>query len=73
MYLGYVIDGGELKIDPSKMDAIIKWPVPTNVFEVKSFIREAEYRRKFIALFPAVGAPLHAITMRGKSLQWGKG
>jgi len=36
--LGYVIGGGELKIDPSKMEAIMKWPVPANVYEVRSFI-----------------------------------
>lgn len=36
VYLGYVISGGELKIDPSKMQAIMKWSVPTNVSEVKT-------------------------------------
>jgi hypothetical protein len=38
VYLGYVIDGGELKIDPAKMEAIMKWSVPTNVTEVRSFV-----------------------------------
>jgi hypothetical protein len=41
VYLGYVIGGGELKIDPEKMEAIIKWPVPTNVTEVRSFLGAA--------------------------------
>lgn len=40
MYLGYVINGGKMNIDPSKMEAIMKWLVPTNVSEVSSFIRE---------------------------------
>jgi hypothetical protein len=34
VYLGYVIGGGELKIDPMNMEAILKWPVPTNVTKV---------------------------------------
>lgn len=72
MYLGYVIGGGELKTDSSKMEAIMKWLVPTNVSEVESFIGPAQYQRKFIASFSAVAAPLHAITTSGKSLQWGK-
>eukprot|EP00253_Pinus_taeda_P005416 PITA_05416 len=38
VYLGYVIGGEELKIDPAKMEVIMKWLVPSNVFEVKSFI-----------------------------------
>jgi hypothetical protein len=62
VYLGYVIGGGELKIDPTKMEAIIKWPVPTNVTEVRSFVGETQYLQKFIASFSVVVAPLHAIT-----------
>eukprot|EP00253_Pinus_taeda_P029790 PITA_29790 len=65
--------GGELKINHPKMEAIMKWSVPTNVFEVKSFFGETQYLRKFIASFPAVAALLHAITASGKSFQWGKG
>ena len=41
VYLGYVIGGGELKIDPSKIEAIMKWSMPTNVFEVISFVGKA--------------------------------
>ena len=49
MYLGYVIGGGELKIDPTKMEAIMKWFVPTNVFVLGSFNGEAQSLKKFIA------------------------
>jgi hypothetical protein len=72
VYLGYVIGGGELKIDPTKMEAIMKWPVPTNCTEVRSFVGETQYLWKFIASFSVVVAPLHAITMGSKSFQWGK-
>jgi hypothetical protein len=72
VYLGYVIGGWELKIDPAKMEAIIKWPVPTNVTEVRSFVRETQYLRKFVASFSVVTAPLCTITVGGKSFQWGK-
>jgi hypothetical protein len=67
VYLGYVIGGGELKIDPTKMEAIMKWSVPTNVSEVRSFIGATQYLRKFIASFSVVATPLHAITTSGKS------
>jgi hypothetical protein len=49
VYLGHVISGGELKIDPKKMEAIIKWLVPTNFIEVRSFVGELQYLWKFIA------------------------
>eukprot|EP00253_Pinus_taeda_P033077 PITA_33077 len=73
VYLGYVIGGGELKIDPSNMDVIKKWLAPTNFIEVMSFIGGSQYLRKFISSFLAVAALLHAITESGKSFQWGKG
>jgi hypothetical protein len=38
VYLWYMIDGGELKIDPAKMEVIIKWPIPTNDIEVMRFV-----------------------------------
>jgi len=72
VYLGYVIGGGELKIDPSKMEAIMKWSVPTNVTKVRSFIGVAQYLRKFIATFSVVTTPFHATIASGKSFQWGK-
>ena len=73
MYLGYVIGGGELKIDPTKLEVIMKWVMPTNVSKVRSFIVETNHIRKFIASFSVVATQLHAITTSGKSSQWGKG
>jgi hypothetical protein len=67
VYLGFVIGGGELKIDPVKMGAIMKWPVPTNYTNVSSFLWEEKYLWKFIVSFSAVVAPLNTITVNGKS------
>jgi len=43
------IDGGELMIDLPKMEAIMKWPIPTTINEFRSFIGAAQYLQKFIA------------------------
>jgi hypothetical protein len=69
VYLGYVIGGSELRIDPIKMEAIMKWSVPTNVIEVRIFVGATQYLRNFIASFSIVAATLHAITTSGKSFQ----
>jgi hypothetical protein len=70
VYLGYVISGGELRIDPTKMEAILKWPLPTNVTLFSRFVGVTKYLWKFIASFLVVVAPLHVITTYGKSFQW---
>jgi hypothetical protein len=49
VYLGYVIGGGKIKIDPTKMEVILKWPVPTNINEVRSFVWASLYLLKFVA------------------------
>jgi hypothetical protein len=67
MYLGYVFGGGELNIDPSKMETIIKWLFPTNFTEVRSFVGETQYLQKFIASLSAIATSLHSITSSGKS------
>ena len=38
VYIGHIVGNGQLKIDPSKVEVIVKWPKPTNVTEVCSFV-----------------------------------
>jgi hypothetical protein len=49
VYLGYMICGRELKIDYVKIEAIIKWPMPINVTEVRSFVEAVWCLWKFVA------------------------
>jgi len=42
-YLGHTLVGGELKIDPSKVAAIVKWPKPKSTIEVRNFLGAAHY------------------------------
>jgi Reverse transcriptase (RNA-dependent DNA polymerase) len=61
-YLGHIVGGGELKIDPSKGAVIVNWPKPKSATEVRSFLGAAQYWRNFIAKFSLIAAPLHALT-----------
>jgi hypothetical protein len=71
IYLGHIVGGGELKIDPSKVKVIWEWFRPNNVTEVRSFLGAAQYWRKFIANFSSIAAPLHAVTSVKQVFQWG--
>jgi hypothetical protein len=70
-YLGYIVGGGELKIDPSKVEVIVNWPKPKSATEVRSFLGAAQYWRKFIANFSLIAAPLHALTGLKQVFKWG--
>jgi hypothetical protein len=56
VYLGYVISGGKLKIDPINMEAIMKWIVPTNCTKVRVFVGVAQYLQKFRDSFSIVAS-----------------
>jgi hypothetical protein len=71
VYLGHIVGRGELEIDPSKVKVILDWPKPNNVTEVRIFLRETKYWRKFIANFSSIATPLHAMTRIKEFFQWG--
>ncbi|GKF52923.1 retrotransposable element Tf2 [Tanacetum coccineum] len=45
-------------LDPSKVEAITKWPRPTTVTEVRSFLGLAGYYRRFVEGFSRLALPL---------------
>ena len=61
VYLGYIVGDGHLKLDPSKVEVLKKWPKPNNVTEVRSFLGAIQYWRKFIANFSLIASPLHTL------------
>ena len=70
VYLGYIVGGGELNIDPSKVEVIVNWPKPINVTDIRRFLGATQYWRKFIANFSFIASPLHALTSVNKVFQW---
>ncbi|XP_059670687.1 uncharacterized protein LOC132316191 [Cornus florida] len=38
VFLGHVVSGDGIYVDPSKVEAMVKWERPTNVTEVRSFL-----------------------------------
>jgi hypothetical protein len=62
VYLGHIVGGGQLKIDPSKIDVIVYWIEPKSVTETQSFLGAVQYWRRFISNFSFIVAPLPALT-----------
>ena len=71
VYSGIVIGGGQIKVDPSKLEVILNWPRPRTITDVRSFLGIVQYWGKFIANFSYISSKLHALTSVKKVFQWG--
>ena len=50
-----------IKTDSKKVKAIHRWPVPTNVTEVQSFLGFTNYYQRFIKKYAQVAKPLYKL------------
>ena len=46
-FLGHMISAEGVSVDPGKIVAVVDWPRPTNVTEVRNFLGMAGYYRRF--------------------------
>ncbi len=58
----------KIMIDPKKMEAIEKFPVPTTVTRIKSFLGACQ--RTHVSSFPHVAEPLIHLTRKGIPFNW---
>jgi len=51
-FLGLIIGPNSVEMDPSKVERITKWPMPTKVKDVQSFLGLANFYHQFVKDFP---------------------
>jgi hypothetical protein len=69
-YLGHVITINDITTNPAKIKAINKWPVPTNVKELRGFLGLADYYRQFIRNYGVISHPLSNMLKKGALFVW---
>ena len=60
-YLGHIIFEEGIVVDPEKIKANEKWPNPTCVIEIRSFLGLAGYYRTFIENFSRIACPMTSL------------
>ena len=51
-------------VDPKKVKAVLDWPQPKNVIEIRSFLGLVRYYRRFVEGFSCLAAPLTKLTQK---------
>ena len=69
IFLGYVVTANGIQMDPSKIEAIINWPIPQSIHDIRSFHGLASFYRRFIKNFSTIAAPL-TNCIKGSHFHW---
>ena len=70
-YLGHIVGSGELRVDSEKVAAVVDWPAPFDIKQVKQFLGFANYYNKFIPHFASVAAPISNLLSGKREFVWG--
>lgn len=57
-YLGHIILGEGVKVDPKKIESILSWPTPKNFKGLRGFLGLNGYYRSFVKGYSQIASPL---------------
>ncbi|KAD3336850.1 hypothetical protein E3N88_32369 [Mikania micrantha] len=71
-FLGHIINGQGIQVDPSKIEAVKEWDTPRTPTEIRQFLGLAGYYRRFIENFSKISLPLTTLTQKKVTFEWGE-
>jgi len=69
-FLGHIVTKDGISVDPAKVEAIVYWPRPTNVSEVRSFLGVAGYYRSFVEGFSKLALSITKLLRKTNKFEW---
>lgn len=70
-FLGHVVGEKGIRADPDKVAAVLNWPTPRNIGEMRSFLGLANHLKRFIKDFSLLSVPLNDLTKPSNSFHFG--
>ena len=69
-FLGFIVGPSGVKMDPSKVSAIITWPTPKSIHDIRVFLGLANFYRRFIKRFSRVALPITSLLKKDCKFHW---
>ncbi|KAG8496656.1 hypothetical protein CXB51_007792 [Gossypium anomalum] len=69
-FLGHIVSASSIRVDPSKISAILDWKPPRNVSKVCSFLGLAGYYIRFVKGFSMTVTPLTKLLQKDVKFEW---
>ena len=69
-FLGHVMSAQGIAVDPTKVDAVVKWESPKSATKIRSFVGLTGYYRRFIEGLSKIVVPLTQLTRKDQPFTW---
>ena len=69
-FLGVILEGGTVQMDPAKVKSVADWPPPQNVTDICSFLGFMGFYRYFIPNYLLIARPMIQLTRKNTPFNW---